>query len=1192
MKKTILLIGCLTLIVTIKAQNSSICFNGSASSAGPITASGPNITSGDFNGDGIEDLASANTSSNTISVFMGDGLGNFLPAVNYPVGYGPKLIKSNDFNGDGVLDLVYCSGNPSCISIIINSGTGTFLAPTQFTTTPNTIHFVAGDLNHDGKADVVTANSSDTKLKILINNGIGGFFPAIDRILNYTSREITMADLDADGNNDIALIDNSTDNVTTLLGSSTGTFSPTGGANIASFSFYPSSITCNDFNNDGRVDIAVSGDGSGLSSGSFSLAVLLRNTSGTYSNTTFIPIPTQVNCIKSVDVSGDNINDIVCSGTDFKATVLSGTGTGSFAVNNTYFTGALTDNIQTKDFTGDGIIDLAIGNSGYISILRGLGGGNFFTKNFEIEHTTINTVKSIAIADFNGDGINDLAAGNFEQTTVSVFIGTGGGMFAPLVNYTAGTYPTCVKTGDFNGDSNIDLAVTNLSSNDISVLFGSGTGTFSTAVNYTTVGLNPQQLEVEDYNGDGYSDLAAVLSNNNMVIVRFGNAAGTFTATTGVVVGNLPFSISSGDFNGDGKMDLVTGNSNTGNVSVLINSGSSSFLAAVNYSTGLSPRGIVTGDFNGDAKTDIAVANLNAGNVSVLQGVGNGTFLSAVNYSVGSGPFSIIKDDYNNDGKPDLLVAHNNSPFFSILMSTTPGFFSPAINYQIGENQTALSSGDLNGDGTKDIVIQGRVFINSPFVLSLSSSSVICSGNSAVINATAPGISTYSWNTGATTSSISVSPVTTTSYSLTGTSATGCINTAVKTISVSAFSLPTITIASSSNSVCLGSSSILTASGANTYAWNTGAAVSGITVNPSVSSTYTVTGTDINNCYDTQTVSITVDNTCADVWPGDANSDGAADNLDILELGLHYSQTGSARANVSNNWQSYFAINWTGAITNGKNVNHSDCNGDGTIGDDDTLAIYNNYGLTHTFRTAQTTTVNPQLSIVPDQSMVVKGNWGTASVYLGDAVTPINNINGIAFTVDFDNTLIEPNSIYIEYQNSFIDASQNLHFRKLDFASGKIFTATTHTLSNNVNGYGKIATFHYQVLSTLATDQVLNIGLSQANQADASGIIIPLTTGTGTVMAIGASVGVKENAGSEAILVSPNPAHDVLNISFTKLSQNTSIALYNSIGALVLTEKVNDKVQMINTAALSNGLYFIKVLENNKVILMQKIVKQ
>lgn len=107
------------------------------------------------------------------------------------------------------------------------------------------------------------------------------------------------------------------------------------------------------------------------------------------------------------------------------------------------------------------------------------------------------------------------------------------------------------------------------------------------------------------------------------------------------------------------------------------------------------------------------------------------------------------------------------------------------------------------------------------------------------------------------------------------------------------------------------------------------------------------------------------------------------------------------RTITSNNWQSYFSNNWAGTITNGKNLNHSDCNGDGIIDNNDTLAIFNNYGLTHAFKPVQTTILNPQLSVVADQVAVIKGNWGSSSVYLGDAGNPINNINGIPYQLIF-----------------------------------------------------------------------------------------------------------------------------------------------------------------------------------------------
>jgi hypothetical protein len=162
----------------------------------------------------------------------------------------------------------------------------------------------------------------------------------------------------------------------------------------------------------------------------------------------------------------------------------------------------------------------------------------------------------------------------------------------------------------------------------------------------------------------------------------------------------------------------------------------------------------------------------------------------------------------------------------------------------------------------------------------------------------------------------------------------------------------------------------------------------------------------------------------------------------------------------------------------------------------------------------------------------------------------------------------------------------------LDFVNNKLFTASTHTVSNNVSGYGKIATLHYQVKSSLSTDEVLNIGILQANQSSATGSITPLSTGTGTLMAIGASVGVKESLISGGMLVSPNPTNGLLNISFNTIPQNTKIELYNSIGALVLTEQMSNKTNTINMSDLSSGIYFMKVLESNKVVAVKKVVRE
>lgn len=327
------------------------------------------------------------------------------------------------------------------------------------------------------------------------------------------------------------------------------------------------------------------------------------------------------------------------------------------------------------------------------------------------------------------------------------------------------------------------------------------------------------------------------------------------------------------------------------------------------------------------------------------------------------------------------------------------------------------------------------------------------------------------------------------------------------------------------------------------------------------------------------------------VWPGDVNNDGISNNMDILELGIHYGHSGAARATNSNLWQGFNAPNWTGLLSNGKNEKHSDCNGDGTVDVNDTLAIYNNYGLTHAFKVAQPTIVNSLLSIVPDQTSVVKGAWGSASIYLGDAANQISNINGIAFTVDFDNTLIETNSIYIEYENSFLDGSnQNLNFRKLNFSSGKIFTATTHTNNINASGYGKIATLHYKIKSSLTSDEVLNVGLSQANKSDVSGVISPLTSGTGTLMALGSSVGLNNLLVDDLISISPNPASNELTVRSS--SDIEKVEITNTTGQIVMSEDANSKNHKMNLENVANGVYFVKVYNSSKQVSVRKLVVQ
>ena len=477
-----------------------------------------------------------------------------------------------------------------------------------------------------------------------------------------------------------------------------------------------------------------------------------------------------------------------------------------------------------------------------------------------------------------------------------------------------------------------------------------------------------------------------------------------------------------------------------------------------------------------------------------------------------------------------------------------------------------------------------------PSISIVASQTIICTNDYAVLTASlAPHAI---WFDGSTNNVVYVTPTVTTTYSLTVYNSNFSCSI---TDSVTIFVHPPVTTSISNNSgtLCANSSFTIAINGASNYTVTpTPIVVSSLycIVTPSTTTTYAIDASDLAGCVYSIYETIAVISTCQDVWPGDANSDGIADNLDVLELGLHYSQTGTPRATISNVWQNYYSTNWNGLISNGKNLMHSDCNGDGIINDDDTLAISNNYNLIHAFKPEQTTT-SSILSIVPDQSSVNKGVWGTASIYLGDVTTLTTNVNGIAFTVYYDNTLIDLNSVWIEYPTSFINsANQNLKFQLLDFNGNTLYAATTHTITGNVSGYGKIAILHYKINSTLNTDEVLNLGMYQANQSNASGVISPLTAGSSTLMALGTSITTNLNALTNGNYISmhPNPTNGALTINSTTELQKIDVMAIT--GQLLLSEVPVSTSHVLHLDHLANGVYFVNLYQNNRIVKREKII--
>ncbi len=119
----------------------------------------------------------------------------------------------------------------------------------------------------------------------------------------------------------------------------------------------------------------------------------------------------------------------------------------------------------------------------------------------------------------------------------------------------------------------------------------------------------------------------------------------------------------------------------------------------------------------------------------------------------------------------------------------------------------------------------------------------VCAGSPVTLNGS--GAVTYSW-TGGITNGLAFTPTSSATYTLTGTSANGCSGIAVKSVTVNA--LPALGATTSQAMLCAGQAATLTASGATSYTWSTAQQTALIVIHPTVTTTYTLSGTNSNGC--------------------------------------------------------------------------------------------------------------------------------------------------------------------------------------------------------------------------------------------------------------------------------------------------------------------------------------------------------
>ena len=623
------------------------------------------LLSGDFNGDGWLDLATANQISNNVSILFGRGDGTFSEALNLPVSLKPVVLRSGDFNGDGWLDLATANQVSNDVSVLLTGAGGTFEAARSFQVGSAPAALLTGDFNADGRLDLATANSSSNNVSLLRGRGDGTFSESQSFQVGSKPTAMLSADFNGDGSLDLVTSNFDSNNVSLLLGRGDGRFQ---NARTFEVGEQPGRLVAADFDHDGDVDIAVA-DPVGFFFKMSAVSVLINNGDKTFQ--------------------------------DARLQVVDGSGTPS--------------DVLARDFDGDDVIDIVAVSFNSLSLLRGRGDGTF---DGSIRTVVGNGGNALLSDDFNGDGRIDLATVNMglRDHSVSVLLSRGAGTFEDARTIRTGTAPDNLLSGDFNRDGHPDLVTANVGSRDVSIILGRGDGTFDAAQMFG-VSAEPRKLLSGDINGDGRLDLVTgnldAVSNGILIIPGRGSASillgrgdGTFETTGSYELNFDPSTLRLGDFDGDGRLDLAA--SVFDHVRVLLGRGDGEFENERLISTAEPYRlpqlqDFLPGDFNGDGRLDLATSHFLSDEVSLLLRREDGTFQEAIAFKVGDEPGALVAADFDGDGRLDFATANYGSDDVSVLLGRRNKLFDDPLSFRVDATPFRLRSGDLNGDGRLDL---------------------------------------------------------------------------------------------------------------------------------------------------------------------------------------------------------------------------------------------------------------------------------------------------------------------------------------------------------------------------------------------------------------------------------------------------------------------------------------------------------
>lgn len=352
----------------------------------------------------------------------------FKAPVYYKVGSEPQVVIAADFNNDKAVDLATADFSSNDVSVLLGNGDGTFQQTRQFSTADGPSALAVGDFNGDGIPDLAVTEYgfSSSALQIFLGNGDGTFTAGASYSNVSDPYDVAVADFNGDGHLDLAIANNGTNTVDVMFGRADGTFGEPHSYKVP----LPERVITVDVNGDHHPDLAVlayCGKNYQVCK-SGAIAILLNDGTGALSKPVYYSVKgTGPDGVAAGDLNHDGKIDLVVANNNFQqpstVSIFLGNGDGTFGRATHATVGAGPAGVALADFNADGNLDAAVANTNgpSLSLLIGKGNGRFKSAR-TITMPSNSLPISVATADFNADGAPDVAVALSYANEVAILL--------------------------------------------------------------------------------------------------------------------------------------------------------------------------------------------------------------------------------------------------------------------------------------------------------------------------------------------------------------------------------------------------------------------------------------------------------------------------------------------------------------------------------------------------------------------------------------------------------------------------------------------------------------------------------------------------------------------------------------------------------------------------------------------------